>query len=139
MVNPYEVSHSTTLRDTGSAMDAQSHQVMRLPGMALAIQGWTLTILYSVGLLISGLALFLDGQSGRQIFFEAGIPMAFALAMAIQLVRCGISTMRCESRSKAYGGAVLSALLFLPLGIFICIWVVRSLNRKEVVFASDAR
>jgi uncharacterized membrane protein YqjE len=134
VVNPYEVSLSSSFKDKGSEVDAQALQIMRLPGMAMAIQGWILTALYSLGLLVIVVQDFEFGE--RQVLFEMGIPFVIALLMSIQLARCGMSAMRCESRPKAYAGAVLSALLFLPLGILICIWVVRSLNRKEVLEAS---
>ncbi len=134
MVNPYEVSLPSSFKNKGSEVNAQALQIMLFPGMAMAIQGWILTALYSLGLLVIVVLSYLFGE--RQVLFEMGIPFVIALLMSIQLGRCGRSTMRCESRLKAYVGAVLSALLFLPLGIFICIWVISSLNRKEVLEAN---
>jgi len=40
MVNPYEVSLPSSIKNEGSEVNAQALQIMQLPGMAMAIQGW---------------------------------------------------------------------------------------------------
>ncbi len=122
------------LKEIGSEVGAQTLQIMRPPGMAVDIQGWILTVLYSLGLLVIIVLVPILGE--RRLLLEAGVPSVIALVMAIPLARCGMSTTRFESIPKACAGAILAALLFVPLGFFICIWVVSSLNRKEVHKAS---
>ena len=90
----------------------------------MAIQGWILTVLFSIGLLL----ILTLGE--RRDLFEMGIPFVIALALAVQLARCGMSTMRGESRRMAYAGAILSPVLFLPLGIVICILLFRPLLER---------
>lgn len=101
--------------------------IMRKPGLAMAIQGWVVAAVYLICLLV----ILLLGE--RRDLLELGIPFLIALLLAIQLTRCGVSTMRFESRRITYIGVILSILLFLPLGICICAWIAFSLNRVEIL------
>ena len=91
----------------------------------MAIQGWILTVLYSIGLLL----ILTLGE--RRDLIEMGIPFVVALALAVQLGRCGMSIMRGGSRRMAYAGAILAAVLFLPLGTVIFIWVFIPLKQTQ--------
>ena len=129
VVNPYEAPATIPGISEKFIVDAQTLSIMRKPGLAMAIQGWILAAIYCVCLLV----VLLLGE--RRDLLEMGIPLLFVLILAIQLARCGKSTMRFESRQMAYVGALLSILLFLPLGIFICLWIASSLNRVEILDA----
>ena len=124
VTNPYEATTSSTIDRTDSHESIETLRILRKPGLIMAIQGWILTALYGIGLLV----IVLLGQ--RRDLFEMGIPFLACLAFAILLARCGISTARGKSKRMAYTGAILSALLFLPVGIFIFLWVVMSLNQS---------
>ena len=108
-------------------VDAETLSIMRKPGLAMAIQGWILAAFYLICLLV----ILLIGE--QRDLLEMGIPFLIALILAIQLARCGLCTMRLESRRITYIGILLSVLLFLPLGIFICAWIAISLNRVEIL------
>ncbi len=60
-----------------------------------------------------------------------GVPFLIALILAIQLARCGVSTMRFESCRVTKIGILLSILLFLPLGISMCVWIAITWNRVK--------
>jgi hypothetical protein len=126
-VNPYESSARSSRSGETHIVDAETLNIMRKPGFAMAIQGWILAAVYLICLLV----ILLIGE--WRDLLEMGIPFLIAFVLAIQLARCGLCTMRFESRRMTYIGILLSVLLFLPLGIFICTWIAISLNRIEIL------
>ncbi len=126
-MNPYEASAISSRIGETHCVDTETLSIMRKPGLAMAIQGWILAALYFIGLL----AILVLGE--RRDLLGMGITFLIALILAIQLARCGICTMRFESRRITFIGILLSILLFLPLGIFICAWIVISLNRVDLL------
>ena len=124
-MNPYDASSTPISIRIKYNVDAETLNIMRMPGLAMAIQGWVLAAVFLICLLV----ILLLGE--RTDLLEMGIPFLIGFILAIQLARCGISTMRFESRRTTYIGAVLSVLLFLPLGVFIGTWIAVSLKRVE--------
>ncbi len=126
-VNPYEASRTSSRIGDTHIVDVETLSIMRKPGLAMAIQGMILAAVYLISLLV----ILLIGE--RRDLLGMGIPFLIALVLAIQLARCGLCTMRFESRRITYIGILLSILLFLPLGIFLCAWIAISLNRVEIL------
>lgn len=126
-MNPYKASATSSRIGETHLVDPETLSIMRKPGLAMAIQGWILAAIYLTCLLV------IVSIGERRDLLEMGIPFLLAIVLALQLARCGLSTMRFESRRITYIGILLSILLFLPLGIFICAWIAISLNRVEIL------
>jgi hypothetical protein len=125
--NPYEVTGS----ETPQSDDERARALVRGPALATIVLGYSLCIVFGCGL-----GILLVARSMAPVL-TLGIPLACGLGLSVQLVRCGASLMRCESRSQAIWGAILAFVVFWPLGFFLMLWILFTLRRPEVKQVMD--
>ena len=103
------------------------------PGILMMTQGAILTCIFAFAML--------------EAVYERGVPRMMSpgnahcltFLLAPLLVMCGLKLKRIESRGMSLLGAILSVILFLPLGWIICIWTIVAVNRPAARDAFSAR
>ncbi|MCU0714075.1 MAG: hypothetical protein MUC43_18610 [Pirellula sp.] len=95
---------------------------------------WPAVLMIAQGALITGLYAFAICvevyQRGLRVSEPNTAYLLFLLAPL--LIWCGVKLKRLESRKMSYLGAALSFFLFVPLGLFVCIWAIASLKHTIV-------
>lgn len=89
-------------------------------------QGVILSTVFALGVAADVYSRGIPNLASPQNFFM------FTFLLAPLLIWCGLQLKRIESRGLSYLGAVLSVVMFLPLGWVICIWAIVALNRPIV-------
>ncbi len=95
---------------------------------------WPAVLMIAQGALITGLYAFAICVEIYGRGFRVPDPNVVYLLflLAPLLTWCGVKLKRLESRKMSYLGAALSFFLFVPLGLFVCIWAVVSLKHTIV-------
>ncbi|MCE3018906.1 MAG: hypothetical protein ACK56W_25620 [Pirellula sp.] len=124
--NPYSPPSTQDTSTIPSLILEEARRVTRWPAGLMIAQGLILSGVFTVA---SGIDIYSRGVPN---FASPQNVIYLTFLLAPLLVWCGLQLKRVESRRLSYLGAVLSVVLFLPLGWAICIWAIVALNRPIV-------
>ncbi|XZE22271.1 hypothetical protein SH449x_002190 [Pirellulaceae bacterium SH449] len=125
-INPYASTINDGPPPYEKAIYAEAKRLTYWPAVLMIAQGALITGLYIFAICAGILQRGVHSMPGP----ESVVYLIFLLPPL--LVLCGLKLKRLESRKMSYVGAAISLFLFLPLGLFICIWAVVALKRPVV-------
>ena len=124
--NPYSPPSTQDTSTIPSLILEEARRVTRWPAGLMIVQGLILSGVFTVAI---GIDIYSRGVPN---FASPQNVIYLTFLLAPLLVWCGLQLKRVESRRLSYLGAVLSVVMFLPLGWAICIWAIVALNRPIV-------